>query len=106
MSLAGTVNWGLMKKNDHSLNELLQVFGQDKRFKRGLTQKKIESIWGEVMGQWIANETESIKFEGSVVVLRIHAPSLRQELHYSKDQIRDRLNEALGEEMILSVIVR
>ncbi len=96
----------MIKKNDNTLGELLKTFTEDKRYKSGLTQKKIETTWEELMGQWIAKETESIRFDGNTLILRIHSAALRQELHFSKDQVREKLNEKLGEDVVIAVVVR
>lgn len=96
----------MIKKNDNSLGELLKTFSEDKRYKPGLTQKKIETAWEQLMGHWIAKETEGLRFDGSTLILRIHSAALRQELHFSKDQVREKLNEKLGEEVVMAIVVR
>ena len=96
----------MIKKNDNSLGDLLKVFKEDKRYKPGLTQKKIEEAWETMMGEWISKETNSLSFDGRSLIIRIHSAALRQELHFSKDQIREKLNEHLGEDVIIAVVVR
>ena len=95
-----------MKKNENNIGDLIRQFSQEKRIKDGLTRKKVESAWAEIMGQFISNETESIRLDKGVLRLKITSASLRQELHYSRDQIRVKLNEHLGESYIMEVIVR
>ena len=106
MSLTTATQIGIMKKNENKIGDLIRQFSQDKRIKAGLLRKRVESGWSELMGPYIGNETESIKLDNGVLQLRITSASLRQELHYSSDQIRDRLNEFLGEDYIREVIVK
>jgi hypothetical protein len=95
-----------MKKNENKIGDLIRVFSQDKKIKSGLLRKKVESGWVELMGQYISNETETIRLDQGVLTLRITSASLRQELHFSRDQIMEKLNEYLGEPYIREVIVR
>ena len=95
-----------MKKNESTIGDLIRQFSQDKRIKSGLMRKQVEAAWTELMGQYISNETESIRLDQGVLHLKITSASLRQELHYSKDQIMTKLNEHLGESYIREVIVR
>ena len=94
------------KKNDHSLGDLVRQFSQDRRIKPHLYEKKVETAWSEIMGTWIKKETTAIKVRDKKLILSITSAALRQELHYSRDQIKDRINEFLGEIYINEVIVR
>ncbi len=95
-----------MKKNENKIGDLIRAFSEDKKIKSGLVRKKVESAWVELMGQYISNETETIRLDQGVLTLRITSASLRQELHYSREQIMEKLNEYLGESYIREVIVR
>ncbi len=94
------------KKNDHSLGDLVRQFSMDRRIKPHLFEKKVESAWSEIMGKWIHKETTSIKLRDHKLTLSITSAALRQELHYSREQIKNRLNEFLGEDYIREVLVR
>ncbi len=94
------------KKNDHSLGDLVRQFSENRRIKPHLYQKKVEAAWAEIMGAWIKKETVAIKVRDKKLVLSISSAALRQELHYSREQIKDRINAFLKEDYIREVIVR
>jgi len=94
------------KKNDHSIGDLVRQFSEDRRMKPHLYEKKVEAAWSEIMGTWIKKETSAIKLRDQKLILSISSAALRQELHYSREQIKDRINEFLGESYINEVIVR
>ncbi len=94
------------KKNDHSLGDLVRKFSEDRRIKPHLFEKKVETAWSEIMGPWIKKETSAIKLRDKQLILSITSAALRQELHYSREQIKDRINKFLGEDYIREVIVR
>ena len=94
------------KKNDHSIGDLVRQFSEDRRMKPHLYEKKVEAAWSEIMGTWIKKATSAIKLRDQKLILSISSAALRQELHYSREQIKDRINEFLGESYINEVIVR
>lgn len=96
----------MIKKNDYKIGELIRIIVQDKRMKPHLYQKKLEEQWVTLMGPGISRETRGIKLRNHTLVLEIHSPALRQELHFAKEKVRERVNELLEEEYVELVIVR
>lgn len=79
---------------------------QDRKIKPRLFQKKIEQGWKDIMGPWIARETRAIRVHGGHLTIEIESAALKQELHYSREKIQERVNELLGEEYIKDVTIR
>lgn len=94
------------RKNELKLNDILTTMARDPRYKPKLYQKKIESSWKDLMGIWIDRETRSIRMKEGRLTLKISSSALREELHFMKDKIRDKVNELLGEEYVLEVVVK
>ncbi len=58
-------------------------------------------LWPEVAGKWYADHTYVTSVRGSTLYVRCESDSPRAaQLHYDAPQIIERLNEAIGEEMI------
>ena len=95
-----------IKKNDHPLSELVQQFAQSDKIKPDLYRKKIEHAWLEIMGRWVNQETRSIRLREGKLTLEIQSGALRQELHFARDKIKEKINEFLEEDYITSVVVR
>lgn len=76
------------------------------KLKPRLHQTQIRSLWAEKMGPTIAQYTTEIKLYRNKLYLTINSASLKQELTFGKDKIRDMLNEALGEDAIEDVVIR
>ncbi len=96
----------MKKQNERLLRDLLGQYARNPKVKPQLFRKKIEQFWPEMMGSWVASETRSIKVEHQKLILSIHSDALRHELHFSQQQILERVNDYLGEEYIKEVIVR
>ena len=88
------------------MGEVLQDMMQDKKWKGKLYQSKVKEIWLKAMGVNIAQFTTDIKLRGKKLIIVISSASLRQELAYSKEKLKNRMNEELGEAYIEEVIVR
>lgn len=95
-----------MRKNDQMLGEILAHLIQDPKYKAKLYQKKIEQAWQDVMGIWINRETRSIRVKEGSLIIKISSSALREELHFMREQIKEKINGLLGEEFIDEVVVK
>lgn len=86
--------------------EAMKKFLQQSRLKGSVLALQITGIWEEIMGKTIARYTDKIEIHGSTLYIQTSVAPLKQELLYKKDKIRDRVNEALGENLIREVIIR
>lgn len=95
-----------LRRNDQKIGEILGSLVQDPKFKPKLYQKKIEQTWQEMMGIWINRETRSIRVKDGVLTIKISSAALREELHFMREKIKEKINGFLGEEYIREVIVK
>lgn len=96
----------MTRKNDQSLGEILGALVRDPRYKPKLYQKKIENAWQDMMGVWINRETRSIRMKNGTLTIRIASAALREELHFMRAAIREKINHLLGEEFVREVIIK
>lgn len=89
-----------------SLQKALQQFLQKSRLKEGIRSLQIEEVWEAVMGKTIARYTDKIQVVQHTLFIHTSVAPLRNELVYQKHAIRDRVNEALGEQVIREVVVQ
>lgn len=95
-----------MRKNDQKLGDIIGALVRDPKLKPKLYQKKIEQTWQDMMGVWITQETRSIRVKDGKLTLKIGSSALREELHFMRDTIKEKINGMLGEDFIKEVIVR
>ncbi len=96
----------MKKKNDVTLGEALQNMLRELRLKPGLDETRIKMVWEKIMGKTISTYTANIAVRKNVLYLTILSAPLKQELIYSREKIRTRLNEEMGEEYIKDVVIR
>jgi hypothetical protein len=58
------------------------------------------------MGPVISKNTRDIKFKDGTLQIRIASAPLKQELEFRKKEIITRLNDEMGAELVLDVIIR
>ena len=88
------------------IGEALKRFIDKSKLKNGIRAVQIESIWETLMGKTIARYTDKIEIVHQTLFIQTSAGPLKNELVYQKEKIIERINEALGEELIKEVIIR
>ena len=89
-----------------SLQEAMQEFLKHSRLKTGVQAVQIEDVWEELMGKTIAKYTDSIKIIGQTLYISSTVAPLKNELLYQKEMIVQRVNEALGDNVIKEVVIK
>lgn len=88
-----------------SLADALKQFVQKSRLSNGLRGAAIKDIWEEVMGKTISKYTTKIEIRQKTLFVETHIAALKNELHYQKPLILNRINEAFGQEVITKIVV-
>lgn len=89
-----------------SLGEAIQQFLNKSRLKTGVQAARIEDIWEELMGKTIAKYTNQVKIINQTLIISTDVAPLKNELLYQKEEIKKRVNEALGEMQIKEVVIK
>ena len=91
---------------EYSIAEAMQQFLKQSRLKGNMLALQITEVWEEIMGKTIARYTDKIEIHGNTLYIQTSVAPLKQELLYKKEKIRERVNEALGENLIKEVVIR
>ena len=67
---------------------------------------QIEDVWENIMGKTIARYTDKLQIIGDKLIINTKVAPLRQELIYQKEKIKQRVNEALGQRVIMEVVIQ
>ena len=95
----------MRKTNDEPLADVLQQMVRAFKLGDNLNKTKIESLWEEKMGKMIATYTSEIRLRDKVLYVTIASASLRSELHFGREKIRQMLNTEIGEEFLKEVVI-
>lgn len=89
-----------------SIGDAIKAFLNKSRLKTGIQALQIEQIWEKMMGKTIAKYTDKIEIINHTLFIRTNVGPLKQELMYQKEKIIERVNEALGENIIKEVVIK
>ncbi len=59
--------------------------------------------WNEIVGEQIARVTEAVKIEKGVLVVRVQNGPWRNELALLKNDVTEKINAALGENVVKEI---
>ena len=94
-----------LKMGTYSLGDALKQFLQKSRLKGSIQALQINDVWEQIMGKTIAKYTEKIQIHGHTLYITTTVAPLKQELLYQKEKIKQRVNEALGENVVKEVVI-
>lgn len=89
-----------------SLQDAMRRFLKQSRLEKGVQAVQIEEIWEQVVGKTIAKYTDSIQLSGNTLYISSQVAPLKNELLFQKQQIIQRVNELMGENVVNDVVVR
>ncbi len=91
---------------EYSMQDAMQHFLKKSRLKSGIQALQIEELWEQIMGKTIAKYTDKIQIINHTLFITSTVAPLKNELLYQKDKIIERVNEALGENVIKEVVIK
>ncbi len=89
-----------------SLQDAIQQFLQKSRLKSGIQAARIEEVWEQLMGKTIAKYTDKIQIINHTLFITTAVAPLKNELLYQKENIIQKVNEAMGEKVISEVVIK
>lgn len=89
-----------------SLQDAMQQFLRNSKFKTYIQAIQVEEVWEEIMGKTVAKYTDKIQIIGTTLFITTTVAPLKNELLYQKDTILQRVNDAFGEKVIKEVVIK
>ncbi|MHA7109076.1 DUF721 domain-containing protein [Sunxiuqinia elliptica] len=96
----------MRRSNTQKLSEVLRDYIEENKLQKKLTEIDLIASWEQVVGKTIARYTESLRISNGTLFVKTSSPALRSELVMMKEQLKARLNEQAGEQLIREIIFR
>ena len=96
----------MRKSNTQSVSSVLKSYVQENHLERKLNELDLIKSWESVMGKTVSRYTGNLYIQNSTLFVETTSPIVRNELLMMKEEIRVRLNEVVGEELIKAIIFR
>jgi hypothetical protein len=92
--------------SEYSMSDAIRKFLEQSRIKGGIQALQIEDVWEEIMGKTVARYTDKLQIINDTLFITTQVAPLKQELIYQKENIIKRVNEVLGQKLIVKVVVQ
>ncbi len=96
----------MRKNNTQSISDVLRSYTRENKLDRKLNELDLIKSWESVMGKTVARYTGNLYIQNSTLFVETTSPIVRNELLMMREEIRIRLNEVVGEELIKTIIFR
>ena len=96
----------MRKSNTQSIGRALKSYVRENNLERKLNELDLIKSWESVMGKTVSRYTGNLYIQNSTLFVETTSPIVRNELLMMKEEIRVRLNELAGEELIKAIIFR
>ncbi|MGD9557785.1 MAG: DUF721 domain-containing protein [Mangrovibacterium sp.] len=96
----------MRKSNTEKLSDLIRGYVQENKLEKKLTEVDLISSWEELLGKTVARYTQDLRITNATLFVKLSSPVVRNELLMMKEEIRKRLNERAGKEIISQIVFR
>lgn len=91
------------RTNSEHIDTILQRFLREEGLETPLNQHRLLNAWGEVMGQGILRYTGETFIKNQTLHVQIRSSVLRNELSLNRKHLVERLNQAVGAQVITDI---
>jgi predicted nucleic acid-binding Zn ribbon protein len=96
----------MRKNNTQSISDVLRSYTRENKLDSKLNELDLIKSWESVMGKTVARYTGNLYIQNSTLFVETTSPIVRNELLMMREEIRVRLNEVVGEELIKTIVFR
>ena len=96
----------MRRSNTQSLSDVLRDYVKGSSIEHKLKEVDVVQSWEELLGKTIANYTKSVTLKSKILFVEISSSVVKNELFMMREEIRRKLNERAGEEMVSKIIFK
>jgi predicted nucleic acid-binding Zn ribbon protein len=96
----------MRRSNTQSLSQVLRDYVKGTSIEKKLKEVDIVQSWEELLGKTIAHYTKNVSLKNRILYLEINSSIVKNELFMMREEIRRKLNEKAGEELVDKIIFK
>ena len=96
----------MRRNNTQSLSEVIREFVKGSSIERKLKETDVVQSWEELLGKTVASYTKNVSINNKVLFVEITSSIVKNELFMMREEIRIKLNERAGEEIVKTIIFK
>ncbi len=93
----------MRKRNTESVGDILQQVLYMNRMDGKLNEVRLIASWKTVLGEYINNYTQDLQIRNKVLIVKLTSAALRSELFMNRQLLCQKLNNAVGTEVIKDI---
>ncbi len=96
----------MRRSNTQPLGEVLREYIREKKMDHKLKEVDVVQSWEKALGKTISGYTRNIYLSKKILYVEISSSVVKNELVMMREEIRQRLNELAGEEMVGKIVFK
>ena len=96
----------MRRSNIKPLGEVIREYLKGTGYERKLKEVDVVQSWEELLGKTITHYTTDISIKNKVLYVKISSPVVKNELFMMREEIRRKLNEGAGEEIVSKIVFK
>ena len=90
----------------YSIGEALNLLLEKSKWKPKVLEVRLKDDWEAIVGKTIAKYTRNVNFYNGTLTIYTDVAPLKQELLLGKEQLKDQINEHLGEIAVYEIVIK
>ncbi|PKP17323.1 MAG: hypothetical protein CVU05_15745 [Bacteroidetes bacterium HGW-Bacteroidetes-21] len=91
--------------NMKNIGDLLKEVLQNTSFENRVWEDKLKTWWVEIVGKTMAGYLVDFSFRDKKIYIRLRSAAARSELLFLRTEIKNRLNQKAGKEVIEEIVL-
>ncbi|MBS2097517.1 DUF721 domain-containing protein [Carboxylicivirga linearis] len=96
----------MKRKAVQPISDILKEYLKEKKLNQGLLENRAIQYWEKVLGPSVARSTRRIYMYQGTLYVELNSSVLRNELLMWKDRIIINLNQAIGDEVVMDLVLK
>ncbi|MEO5675612.1 MAG: DUF721 domain-containing protein [Chitinophagales bacterium] len=96
----------MKRGNDQTIKDALTELLDSYHLNERVNELRLKQNWEQLFGKTIARYTLKISVRNKKLFLHLDSGPLRQELSYSKEKIKDRINEFIAPGFVEEIVLQ
>lgn len=96
----------MRKNNTQKLSDVLKSYVQENSLDKKLNELDLIKSWESVLGKTVSRYTSKLYIYNSTLFVETTSPVIKNELIMMREEIRCRLNEVVGQEIIKTIVFK
>ena len=96
----------MRRSNTQSLGDVMREYIKENRIERKLKEVDVVQSWENLLGKTIASYTRNIYIRKKILFVEISSSVVKNELFMMREEIKRKINEKEGEEIVKTIIFK